>query len=227
MAVIDGKWLSKEGLTHLWSKLKAILASVIDRGAKNTLNVSSFTSQTAYGITLTRNSDDSFTITGTFTAHQNAFFTISTVTGVAGTVMLMDGGERGLYAYARNGNSSSWATSSGGVSITAPIPSANVGDTFDIAIMLQNQNGDFDGRTFNKTVRVMICDASDYSISSAVKPYAPTNRELYEMILALQSGSTTQTVNSLQRMDLSRMEDADTENDTPETEDEISDLSEK
>jgi hypothetical protein len=40
-------------------------------------------------------------------------------------------------------------------------------------------------------------------------------------------GSSTQTVNSLQRMDLSRMEDADIENDAPETEDEIPDLSER
>lgn len=36
------------------------------------------------------------------------------------------------------------------------------------------------------------------------QPYAPTNRELYEMILALQSGRSTQSVNSLSPLNLSR-----------------------
>lgn len=34
---------------------------------------------------------------------------------------------------------------------------------------------------------LMICTAADYDASSAYVPYAPTNRELYEMILALQN----------------------------------------
>lgn len=35
----------------------------------------------------------------------------------------------------------------------------------------------------------MICTKKDYEASPIYQPYAPTNRELYEMILALQSGT--------------------------------------
>ena len=33
----------------------------------------------------------------------------------------------------------------------------------------------------------MLCTAEDYAVSQSVVPYAPTNRELYEMILAMQN----------------------------------------
>lgn len=42
------------------------------------------------------------------------------------------------------------------------------------------------GTTFDSDVDIMICTAADYDISNQFVPYAPTNRELYEMILALQ-----------------------------------------
>lgn len=42
------------------------------------------------------------------------------------------------------------------------------------------------GTTFDSDVDIMICTAADYNISSQFVPYAPTNRELYEMILALR-----------------------------------------
>ena len=153
-------------------------------GAKNTINATDFTSQTKNGITLTKNADDSFTITGTFTSRVTSFFTIDNIVGVEGTVLAFDGGEAGIYAYARNGNPSSWLTSSGGVPITTgvPIPAQNVGAQFDIAIMVNNADGRFDDIVFDKTVKVMICKASDYNISPAFVPYAPTNRELYETI---------------------------------------------
>lgn len=168
-------------------------------GAKNTIDAQSFTSQTKNGITLTKNADDSFTISGTFTSRVTSYFTIDSVVGVESTVLAFDGGESGIYAYARNGNPASWLTSDGGVPITTgvPIPAQNVGASFDIAIMVNNSDGRFDNRVFDKTVRVMICKAADYNISPAFVPYAPTNRELYEMILALQSGRSVQSVNQI------------------------------
>lgn len=42
------------------------------------------------------------------------------------------------------------------------------------------------GGTFTN---MMLCTAEDYAISPEFVPYAPSNRELYEMILALQSGT--------------------------------------
>jgi hypothetical protein len=62
----------------------------------------------------------------------------------------------------------------------------------------------------------MICPASITDTTYA--PYAPTNRELYEMILALQSGVSAQSAASLMqagRIDADLMDDTD--NDVSET----------
>lgn len=53
------------------------------------------------------------------------------------------------------------------------------------------------GTTFDADVDIMVCTAADYDISSQFVPYAPTNRELYEMILALQAGGSAQSAASL------------------------------
>lgn len=191
----DGIYADQQRQDAAEQQDRAALITQVDGGAKNTIDASDFASQTKNGITLTKNTDDSFTITGTFTSHQTSFFTIDVIEGTAGTVLAFEGGENGIYAYARNGNPASWLTSSGGVPITTgvPIPDQNVGAQFDIAIMVNNADGKFDDRAFDKTVRIMICKASDYAISPAFVPYAPTNRELYEMILALQSGRSVQS----------------------------------
>ena len=178
---------------------RAALITQVDGGAKNLIDPSAFTSQTKNGVTVTKNPDDSYTITGTFTARVTSFFVIDNIVGTAGTVLAFEGGEAGIYAYARNGNPAAWLTSSGGVPVTTgvPIPEQDVGESFDIAIMVNNSDGRFDDRVFDKTVRVMICTAADYAVSPAFVPYAPTNRELYEMILALQSGRSVQSSASL------------------------------
>ena len=43
------------------------------------------------------------------------------------------------------------------------------------------------GQSWIKTFYPMLCTDEDYAISPEFVPYAPTNRELYEMILALQN----------------------------------------
>ncbi len=180
-------------LTVAENENRSALIGQVNGGAKNKIDASDFTSQTKNGITLTKNSDDSFTITGTFTSHVTSFFTIDNIIGTEGTVLAFEGGESGIYTYARNGNPASWLTSSGGVPITTgvPIPEQNIGAQFDIAIMVNNTDGSFDGRAFDKTVRVMICTDADYTISPTFEPYAPTNRELYETKLDIESGRTT------------------------------------
>ena len=51
------------------------------------------------------------------------------------------------------------------------------------------------GATVNITLKIMICTAADYAVSPAFVPYRPSWQELYEMILALQSGgASTQSV---------------------------------
>lgn len=41
--------------------------------------------------------------------------------------------------------------------------------------------------TINESIKPMVCDKKLYDIDPTVTPYVPTNRELYEMILALQN----------------------------------------
>ena len=43
--------------------------------------------------------------------------------------------------------------------------------------------------TINETAKLMICDKKLYDIDPTFQPYAPTNHELYEMILAMQAGT--------------------------------------
>lgn len=42
--------------------------------------------------------------------------------------------------------------------------------------------------TINESIKPMVCDKKLYDIDPTVTPYVPTNRELYEMIRALQNG---------------------------------------
>jgi hypothetical protein len=47
-------------------------------------------------------------------------------------------------------------------------------------------NNSATARTATAKIRVMICPKSLYDSDSTYQPYAPSNRELYEMILAMQ-----------------------------------------
>ena len=66
MAVIDGEWLSKEGLTYFWSKIKSIFTKqtetnvIANLGAKNILRFTAKT-ETVGGVTFTVNADGSVT----------------------------------------------------------------------------------------------------------------------------------------------------------------------
>ena len=64
------------------------------------------------------------------------------------------------------------------------------------------------GTTVDENVNAMICTAADYAISPAYVPYAPTNRELYEMILAMQSGRSVQS-SSASLMQAGRLDPAE------------------
>lgn len=76
MAVIDGKWLSKEGLTYFWSKIKSIFTkqtetnAIANLGAKNNLFITNRNATfVVNGITFTKNADQTITATGTATAN--------------------------------------------------------------------------------------------------------------------------------------------------------------
>ncbi|MBQ8962103.1 MAG: hypothetical protein IJ071_12975 [Ruminococcus sp.] len=164
--------------------LKAQCAALASAGAKNELSTENFSVYRGNGITVTRNSDGSLTLNGTQT--ENSAFIYPMGIGVAlgpkyvGRTVTISGTPEGygpdkclVRIYQYNGTNHLNDNGSGATgTITSPDAS------FDIRI--------FPGQTFdNVRIYPMIRDASIEDPS--YEPYAPTNRQLYEMILALNN----------------------------------------
>lgn len=158
----------------------------IDNGAKNRLRVSA-SSRTHNGITFTVGDDGTVTASGTATA--NAYIIIASIPSndeiFNGTYVLSGcpaGGIRDqTYAvYAALGSYTRWDFGDG-VSLTPTELTGNI----SIVIIV------YAGNTVeNLTFRPMICSSADRAISHDYVPYCPNMHELYQMILALQSGGT-------------------------------------
>lgn len=170
--------------------VQAPIARLVDAGSKNVLNLNTtFTSHVNKGITYTNNNDGTVKVSGTSNA-SDSYITIydMDVDNLFGfskgrTVVLVstsddvsinivpkkEGGGYGLTAY---GYKSSPATFT--------IPSDFSGFLLRVAVPRS-------GTTVSENVSGMLCAVEDYSISPEFVPYAPSNRELYKMILALQN----------------------------------------
>jgi hypothetical protein len=187
---VNGKGLSTNDFTDSEkaqiSANKAGIGAVANAGSKNLLKISA-TTQTVNGVTFTVNSDGTVTANGTNTSSGGAVFVL---VPIAQAILIPDGN------YYLSG-----------------CPEGGAGDTFDLrwyryseGKSAYNMGGDTlvtksgnttesniaivvkAGQTVNNIVfKPMIRDASIED--STFVPYAPTNRELYEMILALQSGT--------------------------------------
>lgn len=98
MATVSGKWLSKEGLTYLWSKLKTIFTkqeetnAIANAGAKNQLPITT-ASTTHKGITFTVNNDETITVNGTNDGTGASIFDVSTqaICGLANGDYILSG----------------------------------------------------------------------------------------------------------------------------------------
>lgn len=194
-------------LTVAENEDRSALINQVDSGAKNLVNLNtSFTTHTHKGITYTNNGDGTINVSGTSNAtdsyvtlydrNENNLFGVQigetvVLRSTSNTVSLnliykKQGGGYGLTVYGYKDTPA-----------TFTIPTDFVG--FLLRIGVPNN-----GTTVNENVGAMICTAADYAISPAYVPYAPTNRELYEMILALQSGRSIQSVNQVSTLNLSR-----------------------
>ena len=190
MAVIDGKWLSKEGLTYFWSKIKAIFTKqtetnvIANFGAKNVLLVTG-TASTVNSVAYTVNEDGTITANGQASSYADWY--------VNSSLHLEPGTYKLTGCPAGGNNSSTYKLQIQGVGY-------DTGDGFTFTVA--------SARNVNVYIRVW----SGYNASNLVfkpmirraeitddtfQPYAPTNRELYEMILALQSGASAQSAASL------------------------------
>lgn len=181
MAVIDGEWLSKEGLTYFWSKIKAIFTKqtetnvIANLGAKNLLKVAS-TTQTVNGVTFTVNDDQTITVNGTASA------TITYVIAPNAQAILIPDGTYVLSGCPSGGGATTfdlrWYLYSSGKSAYDQGSGASVakdGNTTssNVAIVIKS------GVTANNLVFKPMVRPAEITDSS-FKPYAPTNRELYE-----------------------------------------------
>lgn len=163
--------------------VQAPLAMLIDNGAKNLLK-STATSQTINGVTFSVNDDETITANGTATANVTFFVNTDISASILRSAKFTGcppDGSSSTYQMMLEQNSAPYA-----------LIASDRGTGYDVSYT-ENINAQCyvqikSGVTVNNLVfKPMICTAEDWAVSHKFVPYAPTNRELYEMILALQN----------------------------------------
>ena len=172
----DATWCK----TQIEDFIYPALSSLINRGAKNALNIESATTTTDNGVTFTVNADLTITITGSAIAPNNGWFIVPVVVPDGQYIfsgMPEDGGTssyrqelrtspRGSVIGTNTETTGNTITiSSGGATIYYHIRAAS-GYDFGAGV----------------TVYPMLSIPAEHAIDDTYKPYAPTNRELYKMI---------------------------------------------
>jgi 3-polyprenyl-4-hydroxybenzoate decarboxylase len=199
MAAIDGKWLSKEGLTYFWSKIKSIFTKqtetnvIVNLGAKNL-----FKNEKNAGATVTRQG-----ATWVFDKASVEAKVSGNVSGTWSDVFLLntnfDLSDKEYTIVIESDSPTVFVYITGNTLSGGNIPSNGqyyAGVYRYKGIMTTSTR--FTAKTAsysNNAIRFMICPAS--ITDTTYVPYAPTNHELYEMILALQSGASAQSAASL------------------------------
>jgi hypothetical protein len=151
---------------------------VANAGAKNLLNVTGASAQT-----VTVNSDGTMTVNGTNSG--NVSITLGTVTLTAGRYVLSSGVNlpQGVYLSVRvAAGETKYDCTHDVESVEFTVPSDMTMYRVWLFIPKNTTIEDL-------TIRPMIRRAE--IADDTFQPYAPTNRELYEMILALQSGTAS------------------------------------
>lgn len=177
-------------------------------GAKNLLEVTS-TTRTVNGVTFTVNNDQTITVNGTNTGTSTALFVINDIplqSGIAYTLSGCPSGGSSATYYIGSLDTTNWSefttdTGNGGTA------------TLDEPKTIRFRIGIRSGVTVNNLLFRPMLRRAEITDASFV-PYAPTNRELYEMILALQSGVSAQSAASLMqagRIDAAEQAAADPE----------------
>lgn len=177
----------------------------INTGSKNFLKITA-SSQTIKGVTFTVNDDQTVTVNGTNDGTGASTFVIvpnaKAITIPDGNYILSGcqtggGGDVStapydLRWYMYSPGKSAYDSGNG-----ASVEKSGNGTGSNIAIVVKS------GRTADNLVfRPMLRRAE--IVDDTFEPYAPTNRELYEMILALQSGRSVQSLNSPRTLNLDR-----------------------
>lgn len=192
------------------SEIGAVAALV----AKNLLKVTSAT-RTVNGVTFTVNNDQTITVNGTNTGTSTALFVINDIplqSGIAYTLSGCPSGGSSATYYIGSLDTTDWQefTTDTGNGGTATLSEPK---TIRFRIGIRS------GVTVNNLVFKPMLRRAEITDSTYV-PYAPTNRELYEMILSLQSGVSAQSAASLMQAGRIDAELTDVENDDAGTSEE-------
>ena len=190
---IDGLPARVTALETAGTEQSAVLARVINTGAKNMLNVFTAPSQTQpiNGVTWEVNSDGTVTANGLASA--NSWFYLT-----ANPANIQYGVETVLSGCPEGGSATTWeiqcvkqgeATRSDyGSGTTQP---SDYNYKYVACCVRSGQN------VSNLTFKPMVCASSVYNITPAFVAYSPTNAELYQMIASgarsLQTAAAPQT----------------------------------
>lgn len=154
----------------------------INTGSKNKLKTHRASGTSATGLTYTLNPDDTYSLGGTTTAAANisAICTLADLdeSWIGKTVILTGGISTAIRLSVYNGNTQTEYTDSGS-GTEFEITQEMISNPYTIRLLV-NSGTDCTG----KVIKPMLRDK--YIKSNTYEPYAPTNRELYQMILALQ-----------------------------------------
>lgn len=183
MAAIDGTWLSKEGLTYFWSKIKAIFTKqtetnvIANLGAKNLFNIDGDTA--VYQCTYTH-ADNILAITGTG-SYARVAFPIALPAGeyifTANADQLSVSG-RVRFNTASAGSGTTIApdidiTNQGSISQTISLEAET---SFYVMFYSKVTSGTGESSAVYSKIMLRRAEITD----DTFEPYAPTNRELYE-----------------------------------------------
>ena len=159
---------------------KTNISSVCDYGGKNIFEPT-ITSGTYYGLTVTVNADNTITINNSTALEESKYIVLGTATPKQAGTYTFDGTPSGITT--ETGGYMRIEQGSSGVSqVLTPVDiDLNNTQAFNVYLRV------LAGKTYdNVTLKPLLCLKSLYQASSTYEPYAPSNRELYEMIKALQ-----------------------------------------
>ena len=153
--------------------LQAALVELIDSGAKNKLSIGTPTTVPA-GLSITRNNDGSYIVSGSLAAANSIIFNIDALSGD----LILSGCPAG-----GGNNSYLLRLTKSGSQVSGSVDTGNGSDIFTMdgsgyALNMRFAAGSYTDLIF----KPMICSAAAWAISQAYVPYTPTLYELYQMI---------------------------------------------
>lgn len=156
---------------------RAALVELVDSGAKNKLSIGAPTSVPT-GLTCVRNSDDTYTVSGTLTAANSISFNIDAIEGDLVLSGCPEGGGNDTYLL---------RITKSGSQVVGSVDTGNGSNVFTMEGTGYALNIRFGAGTYTDVIfKPMICTKAEWDISQEYQPYRPSYQELYEMVKALQ-----------------------------------------